>query len=146
MVLETAWGNNVFAHENWEGENAWVTNYRPTAVVSNAKGADGKEAERFVFDFPYDPKQTERSDSMREARKYINNTVTQLFYTSNLVHDLYYRYGFDEVSGNFQQHNFGRGGEENDAVIANAQDGSGYNNGRFNALILTRLSAHSLLS
>jgi hypothetical protein len=40
-------------------------------------------------------------------------------------------YGFDEVSGNFQQHNFGRGGAENDAVIANAQDGSGYNNANF---------------
>lgn len=40
-------------------------------------------------------------------------------------------YGFDEVSGNFQQHNFGRGGRENDGVIANAQDGSGYNNANF---------------
>jgi len=48
-----------------------------------------------------------------------------------MVHDLYYRYGFDEVSGNFQQHNFGRGGKENDGVIANAQDGSGYNNANF---------------
>ena len=38
------------------------------------------------------------------------------------------RYGFDEKSGNFQQSNFGRGGRENDAVIANAQDGSGFNN------------------
>lgn len=42
-----------------------------------------------------------------------------------------FSYGFDEVSGNFQQHNFGRGGKENDAVIANAQDGSGYNNANF---------------
>jgi len=41
---------------------------------------------------------------------------------------LFYRYGFDEVSGNFQQYNFGKGGKEGDAVIANAQDGSGYNN------------------
>jgi len=40
-------------------------------------------------------------------------------------------YGFDEVAGNFQQHNFGRGGEEGDAVIANAQDGSGFNNANF---------------
>ena len=46
-------------------------------------------------------------------------------------YNLLYRYGFDEVSGNFQQHNFGRGGAENDAVIANAQDGSGYNNANF---------------
>jgi hypothetical protein len=41
------------------------------------------------------------------------------------------RYGFDEVSGNFQQYNFGRGGEENDAIIMNAQDGSGFNNANF---------------
>lgn len=40
-------------------------------------------------------------------------------------------YGFDEVSGNFQQYNFGRGGAENDGVIANAQDGSGFNNANF---------------
>jgi extracellular elastinolytic metalloproteinase len=42
-----------------------------------------------------------------------------------------YRYGFDEVAGNFQQYNFGRGGAENDAVITNAQDGSGFNNANF---------------
>jgi extracellular elastinolytic metalloproteinase len=112
-------GNNVFAHENWEGLSNWLENYRP----------DG--GEQLVFNYTYNPKPTVDSDSQGEAMKYINTTITQLFYTSNLVHDLYYRYGFDEVSGNFQQHNFGRGGEENDAVIANAQDGSGYNNANF---------------
>ncbi|OCH85090.1 hypothetical protein OBBRIDRAFT_763453, partial [Obba rivulosa] len=115
----TTFGNNVFAHENWEGRSAWLNNYRPDG------GAD------LVFDFKYAPKATERDDALDEAKKYINVSITQLFYTSNLVHDLYYRYGFDEVSGNFQQHNFGRGGKENDAVIANAQDGSGYNNANF---------------
>jgi len=44
-----------------------------------------------------------------------------------------HRYGFNEVSGNFQQYNFGRGGEENDAVIANAQNGRKYNNAWFGA-------------
>ena len=127
----TTWGNNVFAHENWEGENAWVDNYRPEGVVGVEKGADGVHGERAVFDFTYDPHATDRQESMREARKYINATVTQLFYTSNLFHDLFYRYGFDEVSGNFQQHNFGRGGKGGDAVITNAQDGSGYNNANF---------------
>ncbi|EKM51165.1 uncharacterized protein PHACADRAFT_263166 [Phanerochaete carnosa HHB-10118-sp] len=127
----TTWGNNAFSHENWEGENAWVTNYRPEAAIRVSKDADGEEGERAVFDFTYDPKATERSESMREARKYINATVTQLFYTTNLFHDLTYRYGFDEISGNFQQHNFARGGKGNDAVITNAQDGSGYNNANF---------------
>jgi extracellular elastinolytic metalloproteinase len=75
----TTWGNNVFAHEDWEGRNSWVDNYRPDG---------GKDK---VFDYPYDPKLTNSSDSLDEAKKYINATVTQLFYTSNMVHDLYYR-------------------------------------------------------
>ncbi|KAH6901491.1 extracellular elastinolytic metallo proteinase [Coprinopsis sp. MPI-PUGE-AT-0042] len=115
----TTWGNNVFAQENWEGANSFINNYRP----------DGG-AER-NFDFKYKPKETEKPDALEEAKKYINTTVSQLFYTTNMVHDLYYRYGFDEEAGNFQQYNFGRGGRENDGVIANAQDGSGYNNANF---------------
>ncbi|KAI0039247.1 peptidase M36 [Auriscalpium vulgare] len=93
----TTFGNNVFAHENWEGQSSWLHNYRHD-------GGKGLE-----FDYTYDPKPTNRTDSLDEAKKYINATVTQLFYTTNLIHDLYYRDGFDEVSGNFQQHNFGRG-------------------------------------
>jgi extracellular elastinolytic metalloproteinase len=46
-------------------------------------------------------------------------------------HDLTYRWGFDELAGNFQEANFGKGGKGNDAVIANAQDGSGTNNANF---------------
>ncbi|KAH9174621.1 extracellular elastinolytic metallo proteinase [Lactarius sanguifluus] len=115
----TTFGNNVLAHENWEGNDRWLHNYRP----------DG--GDDLVFNYPYDPEVTDKSDSLDEAKKYINATVTQLFYMSNLVHDLYYRYGFDEVAGNFQQDNFGRGGLGSDAVITNAQDGSGFNNAEF---------------
>ncbi|KIY72028.1 extracellular elastinolytic metallo proteinase [Cylindrobasidium torrendii FP15055 ss-10] len=114
----TTWGNNVFAQENWEGQNSYITNYRP-------------EGDSGLYDYPYNPKETSRDEGQAEAEKYINATVTQLFYTTNMVHDLYHRYGFDEVSGNFQQYNFGRGGRENDGVICNAQDGSGYNNANF---------------
>jgi hypothetical protein len=60
-----------------------------------------------------------------EPSSYINASVTELFFTNNEIHDLYYRYGFDEESGNFQEGNFGRGGLGGDAVQANAQDGSG---------------------
>jgi len=59
---------------------------------------------------------------------YSDLAVTQLFYTSNMYHDLLYRLGFDEVSGNFQMDNFGRGGLGGDAVICQAQDGSGTDN------------------
>ena len=42
------------------------------------------------------------------------------------MHDLFYMYGFNEEAGNFQDDNGGHGGKGGDAVIANAQDGSGY--------------------
>jgi len=74
------WGNNVFAHENWEGRNAYLSNYRP----------DG--GEDLNFDYVYNPKPTTSEDALEEAKKYVNATITQLFYTSNMVHDLYYRY------------------------------------------------------
>lgn len=103
----------MFAHENWEGADQWLHNYRPTSPDLN-------------FDYKYGPKSSGGENVA--PKDYINLTITQLFYTSNMAHDLFYRYGFDEQSGNFQQHNFGKGGKEGDAVIANAQDGSGYNN------------------
>ncbi|KZT60533.1 hypothetical protein CALCODRAFT_448538 [Calocera cornea HHB12733] len=112
----TTWGNNVFAHENLDGRNEWEFNQRPDA------GSD------MVFDYEYLPKVNFTNTSPRE---YLNLSVTQLFYTANMIHDIYYRYGFDEKSGNFQQHNFGKGGKGGDAVICNAQDGSGYNNANF---------------
>ncbi|KZV98936.1 hypothetical protein EXIGLDRAFT_739121 [Exidia glandulosa HHB12029] len=120
LNYSTTFGNNVFAQENWEGRSAWLNNDRPPS--------DSKWP-HLTFDFEYDPKPS--NDSLKEAYSWINNTVTQLFYTGNMIHDFFYRYGFDEVSGNFQQYNYGRGGKENDAVITNAQDGSGYNNANF---------------
>ena len=57
--------------------------------------------------------------------------VTNLFYGCNTFHDIYYRYGFDEASGNFQVSNYGRGGVGGDDVRCEAQDGSGTNNANF---------------
>lgn len=37
----------------------------------------------------------------------------------------------DNLTPDFQEYNFGRGGRGNDAVQANAQDGSGTNNANF---------------
>lgn len=113
-------GNNVFAQDNPSGGNEYELNYRPQAEHLNFTyllGWDCHESTGDCKGKDIDPK------------SYINVSITQLFYTVSLVHDLSYRYGFDEVAGNFQQRNFGRGGLGNDAVIANAQDGSGMNNG-----------------
>ncbi|KAG1744942.1 Fungalysin metallopeptidase-domain-containing protein [Suillus paluster] len=125
----TTWGNNVFAHENWEGRNAWIYNRRPEGT---SVGEDINQAPSVHFNYTYSPTAKDNSEeNMADAQAHIDATVTQLFYTSNMFHDLFYRYGFTEEAGNFQQYNFGRGGEEGDAVITNAQDGSGFNNANF---------------
>jgi hypothetical protein len=51
--------------------------------------------------------------------------------TVNMVHDLFYRYGFNEPAGNFQNHNFGLGGIERDGITLNVQDGGRFNNANF---------------
>lgn len=50
--------------------------------------------------------------------------VAQLFYVTNWLHDWWYDSGFDEVAGNAQHDNFGRGGAEGDRLRAEAQDGA----------------------
>ena len=57
--------------------------------------------------------------------------ITNLFYWNNICHDATYKYGFTEVSFNFQNNNLGRGGLGGDYVQADAQDGSGTNNANF---------------
>jgi len=46
-------------------------------------------------------------------------------------HDIFFQYGFDEASGNFQVNNYTGQGLGNDSVIADTQDGSGINNANF---------------
>ncbi|KAF9418115.1 Fungalysin/Thermolysin Extracellular metalloproteinase 5 [Podila epigama] len=111
----TTIGNNVYAGENRRNGNDWQNNPKPEGKV----GKDGE----LTFDF--------KLDLTKDPASYVDAAVTNLFYWNNQVHDVFYHYGFDEESGNFQENNFGRGGLENDAVIANAQDGSGYNNANF---------------
>jgi len=57
--------------------------------------------------------------------------LTDLFYLNNRIHDITYKFGFNEVAGNLQANNDGRGGAGNDAVNAEAQDGGGTNNANF---------------
>ncbi len=49
------------------------------------------------------------------------SAIDNLFYWNNIAHDVWYEYGFDEVAGNFQNDNNGKGGAGNDRVIAQAQ-------------------------
>ncbi|MCR5888313.1 M36 family metallopeptidase [Hymenobacter sp. J193] len=48
--------------------------------------------------------------------------VVNLFYMNNIMHDVFYHYGFREESGNFQVKNYTGKGRSNDAIRAVAQD------------------------
>ncbi len=102
-------GNNVYAKEDKDKNN--TGGYSP----------DGGSS--LSFDFPFD-KTKRHSD-------YLDAAITNLFYWNNLMHDVWYHYGFDDPSGNFQVNNYGRGGSGNDEVNADAQDGNGTNNANF---------------
>ena len=75
------------------------------------------------FNFPFNADQ--------QPIGYRDVAITNLFYMNNIMHDVWYQYGFDEASGNFQFNNYGNGGIGNDYVFADAQDGSGANNANF---------------
>ncbi|EPQ30591.1 uncharacterized protein PFL1_02115 [Pseudozyma flocculosa PF-1] len=120
-------GNNVFAQADLSGNGDWRTGnlHRPKGKSSEADGTD------MLFDYPYPWRKAERNHTELSPERYAAAAVVQLFVTINEFHDMLYAYGFDEVSGNFQEHNFGRGGQDGDGVIAFAQDGAGTDNADF---------------
>jgi uncharacterized repeat protein (TIGR01451 family) len=107
-------GNNVDASTDRDGDD------RPDLPRPQA-GTNPVHSR--VFDFPIDFSQ--------HPTNYSAASVVQLFYWCNWMHDKLYELGFTESAGNFQKDNFGRGGADNDAVVADAQDGSGFNNANF---------------
>lgn len=102
-------GNNVLANEDING--------------NNGLGMLAEGGPTLQFDFPF--------DLPEEPGNYTEGAITNLFYMNNIMHDVFYNYGFNEVSGNFQVNNYGNGGVEGDHVIADAQDGGGFNNANF---------------
>lgn len=75
-------GNNIIAQENWQGGYLFEDNYRPVSSSNDMS---------FVYDLGWGNK------TVVDPKSYINASVTELFYTGNEIHDLFYRYGFDEV-------------------------------------------------
>ena len=72
------------------------------------------------------------ADLAEHAQSYRPAVTTNLFYGCNVIHDITWRYGFDEASGNFQANNYGRGGVGGDYARCEAADGNGTNNANFN--------------
>ena len=104
-------GNNVHAYHDIFDQNA-------------STGGEPDGGDSLVFDFVY-------NESATQPYTQLDAATTNLFYWNNIMHDLWYQYGFDEASGNFQENNYGNGGQDNDYVRAEAVDGSGTNNANF---------------
>ena len=105
----TTFGNNVYASEDRSNNN--TPGYSP----------DGGSALNFNF-----PLNLNQHPQLNE-----DAVITNLFYMNNIMHDVWYQYGFNEASGNFQNNNYGKGGLGDDHVFAEAQDGGGSNNANF---------------
>ena len=103
-------GNNVWSKDDINGNNG-----------NDGVSADGGAELNFDFDFDF---------TIAPANSIEASTVN-LFYMNNMMHDVYYQYGFDEESGNFQETNYTGLGNGSDSVNADAQDGSGTDNANF---------------
>jgi hypothetical protein len=108
----TTRGNNVWAKEDVANDNETTIGASPVSPT-------------LEFNYPY-------SQTLNSATANQNAAITNLFYWNNAIHDVLWKYGFDEPSGNFQNDNQGRGGAAGDFVLADAQDGGSVNNANFN--------------
>lgn len=102
-------GNNVIAQEDANG--------------NDGVGAKAEGGPTLTFDFPFNLPQAPVA--------FRDGAITNLFYMNNMMHDVMFQYGFDEVSGNFQLRNYTGVPGGADYVFADAQDGSGLNNANF---------------
>ncbi|HXV63088.1 MAG TPA: extracellular metalloproteinase [Vicinamibacteria bacterium] len=109
QTFATMRGNNVHAYDDANDDNA------PPASEPTCPGGNCS----FPLSLSADP------------TTYTNAAIANVFYWTNRIHDVQYRYGFDEVAGNFQVNNFGLGGAGSDDLRAEVQDGGGLNNANF---------------
>lgn len=107
----TTRGNNVIAvnDQNSEGLN-WLYN---GGNYNFSGGAEGGESLNFDFPIDFERNLYESKDA----------STTNMFYMNNVMHDMWYQYGFTEEAGNFQTNNYGRGGNSADEVWAFGQTG-----------------------
>lgn len=129
--LEVSPNNIVASPYGWhdtngvEGADYYITrgnNVHAFADLNDSNTPQGDEPSGgfdLVFDYPF--------DAMTEPDQNLDAATVNLFYMSNMMHDVWYHYGFDPASGNFQYNTYGEGGYGGDYVLAQAQDSSGVN-------------------
>lgn len=103
-------GNNAFVY----ADLAEPDGFSPGDLRINASAPK-------TFDFAIDPAADTTAATAAAAG-------THLFYVLNFMHDYFYDAGWNEISGNPQRDNLGRGGIGSDAIKGEAQDSSRLNN------------------
>jgi hypothetical protein len=101
-------GNNV---------DAYIDHNDPDGLVLEDGEFRAQVSSPGVFDWTYDVEAGPVADQEQSMA-----SITSLFYINNWMHDWWYDSGFTEATGNAQQDNFGRGGEAEDPLKAEAQD------------------------
>jgi hypothetical protein len=117
-------GNDAVEYTITRGNNVWA---QEDVNANNGTGVSPDGTASLNFDFAY-------GGTNVAATTYTSAATTNLFYINNIMHDVWYQYGFNEANGNFQKNNYSRGGTTSingDPVLADAQDGSGTNNANF---------------
>lgn len=120
----------ISTQDPWLAEDATMTVGNNVVAYADVLAPQGYNEGDIVAEvtsdktFDYVLSQDESANSLNNRKA----AVVNMFYFNNFMHDFYYDYGFDEVSGNAQLSNYERGGVEGDPLEAQAQDSSGYNN------------------
>jgi hypothetical protein len=137
------WGNNVFAFYNslLRRDGRMVTADPEVSLFDSPEYGPLPDdvghdffavADEGRFVFTYDPEGTSSEyyqDLNPDAATppapdpddpALNAKIVQAFYATNWLHDFFYSAGFDEVGGNAQHSNFGRGGAACDPLIIHA--------------------------
>ena len=102
-------GNNADAYADIDGDD------EPDEL--EVPGLQGGRAFSPSQQFDFD-----HGDGRNAGRTTRAGAVTNAFYHVNAAHDFFYGLGFQEVDGNFQADNFGRGGEGSDAALVEVHD------------------------
>ncbi|KAH6559859.1 hypothetical protein BASA60_000424 [Batrachochytrium salamandrivorans] len=123
-------GFSMVANPEFKGSspNGWTAGKATggnNVVTSDTRGKTTSSTSDGVFDTKFNGDDEPSTDDNIAA------SAVNLFYVSNLMHDITYQYGFTEKAGNFQKDNFGKGGQDGDAVVVNVLNTSKVNNANF---------------
>ena len=116
MTTNTTLGNAAKSVENWNSFDPFTVGVKP-ATPSPTRDYD------YDWTNQWRVARCNPTTFASEQRNDIDAALANLFAMHNRMHDWSYHLGFTERTFNLQDHNFGRGGAENDLEQGNAQAG-----------------------